>query len=160
MNHPNRELHRQRDNPCCHRAKLQGHNLLQPTENHNKIQKNLKSKKPRIASRLASTGHHECLLTQLGSSSSCYHEPHNSRNHPPLKQRCHWFEKRIEEKRKKDDAGTVGVSMRKSMHQQILCTHPNSMASFLQEGVQFRGRDMGGMNVFMLVYLVAVTSLT
>ncbi|WVZ04759.1 hypothetical protein V8G54_018105 [Vigna mungo] len=86
MNHPNRELHRQHDNPCRRHAKLQGHHLLQPAENHNKIQKNLKSKKPSIAPLLASTSHHECYLIQLGSSSSCHHEPHNSRNHPPLKQ--------------------------------------------------------------------------
>ncbi|KAG2396498.1 uncharacterized protein HKW66_Vig0227730 [Vigna angularis] len=46
INHPNRELHRQRDNPCCRRAKLRGHHILHPAENHNEIQKNLKSKKP------------------------------------------------------------------------------------------------------------------
>ncbi|WVY93429.1 hypothetical protein V8G54_032517 [Vigna mungo] len=86
MNHPNRALHRQRDNPCRRCAKLQGRHLLQPTENHNEIQKNPKSKKPRIGPLLASTDHHECFLIQLGSSSSCYHELYNSRNHPPLKQ--------------------------------------------------------------------------
>ncbi|WVY90635.1 hypothetical protein V8G54_036149 [Vigna mungo] len=92
MNHPNRELHHQRDDPCRRCAKLQGHHLLQPVENHNEIQKNPKSKKPRIAPLLASTGHHECFPTQLCSSSSCYHEPFNSRSHPPLKQnREHCF---------------------------------------------------------------------
>ncbi|WVY93574.1 hypothetical protein V8G54_032662, partial [Vigna mungo] len=42
--------------------------------------------KETFAPLLASTGHHECFLTQLSSSSSCYHELHNSQNHPSLKQ--------------------------------------------------------------------------
>ncbi|WVZ12608.1 hypothetical protein V8G54_017138 [Vigna mungo] len=72
MNHPNRELHRQRDNPCRHCAKLQGHHLLQPTKNHKEIQKNPKSKKPKIAPLFASIGHRECFLTQLEASFLCW----------------------------------------------------------------------------------------